>query len=289
MSSGVERHARGSRFAAMTRLVGFARALLLVACGDRSGGEPGPVPNVTVEVVEAWPAGSTVELAPNQNYYVRLAYTTDVPVRIWARPYYRGREVDAGSHGSSLVEDSGETFGWFFLPDPDQRVDEVRINVGRGVDPVASHRVEVVSMRAARAPVTSEPAWVAANRELAKQRELAEVERMASEPMGRFEALLVGGLMGVGPLLGLLALVAPFLAIWRWRGGWRLAAALPLVVMGLVLLNIIVGVVIDPPSHNLWPLELLMVAIVGLVWIGVLALARLFVARRATPGASRSG
>lgn len=270
MSSGVERHARGSRFAAMTRLVGFALASLLVACGDRSGGEPGPVPNVTVEVVEAWPAGSTVELAPNQNYYVRLAYTTDVPVRIWARPYYRGREVDAGSHGSSLVEDSGETFGWFFLPDPDQRVDEVRINVGRGVDPVASHRVEVVSMRAARAPVTSEPASVAANRELAKQRELAEVERMASEPMGRFEALLVGGLMGVGPLLGLLGL-------------------LPLVVMGLVLLNIIVGVVIDPTSHNLWPLELLMVAIVGLVWIGVLALARLFVARRATPGASRSG
>src|SRR3546814_2356088 len=55
------------------------------------------------------------------------------------------------------------------------------------------------------------------------------------------------------PLVGLLALALPAWALWRWRGGWRIAAMVPAALMAFVVLRIVVGVAIDPTSHNLWP------------------------------------
>src|SRR3546814_14587264 len=56
---------------------------------------------VEVEVVEAWPAGDAVTIGTNQNYNLRIAYRADEPVRIWARPWFQGREVAAGSNPRS--------------------------------------------------------------------------------------------------------------------------------------------------------------------------------------------
>src|SRR3546814_18428404 len=72
------------------------------------------------------------------------------------------------------------------------------------------------------------------------------------------------------PLVGLLALALPAWALWRWRGGWRIAAMVPAALMAFVVLRIVVGVAIDPTSHNLWPFELLMAG--GLASVLVLAL-----------------
>src|SRR3546814_1297598 len=87
---------------------------------------------VEVEVVEAWPAGDAVTIGTNQNYNLRIAYRADEPVRIWARPWFQGREVAAGSNPSPRYDaGSGEALGWFFLA-PGQQVDEVRIRAGDG-------------------------------------------------------------------------------------------------------------------------------------------------------------
>src|SRR5690606_37849763 len=70
--------------------------------------------------------------------------------------------------------------------------------------------------------------------------------------------LLVGGLMLALPLMGLLGFLLPIWMVRRWHGGWRAAAALPLGLMLVVVLNIVAGVALNPRSHNLWPFEILM-------------------------------
>src|SRR3546814_20425384 len=68
----------------------------------------------------------------SSDLYLRIAYRADEPVHIWARPWFQGRGVAAGSNPSPRYDaGSGEALGWFFL-DPGQQVDEVRIReIGR--------------------------------------------------------------------------------------------------------------------------------------------------------------
>lgn len=58
----------------------------------------------------------------------------------------------------------------------------------------------------------------------------------------------------------------------RWKGWWRIWALLPIVALGLVVLNIIVGVTQNYTAHNLWPLEILVWSIGGLIFLGLLHL-----------------
>jgi membrane-associated PAP2 superfamily phosphatase len=69
-------------------------------------------------------------------------------------------------------------------------------------------------------------------------------------------------------------LIAPIVAYRRWKGGWRIAAGVPLAGMCFVIVRIIVGTAIDPTSHNLWPFEIGMVAFLALAFIAVVAIAR---------------
>src|SRR3546814_12607509 len=80
-------------------------------------------------------------------------YTTLFRSRSWARPWFQGREVAAGSNPSPRYDaGSGEALGWFFL-DPGQQVDEVRIRAGdgsrKGTHQVATWRVRVAAGTAA--------------------------------------------------------------------------------------------------------------------------------------------
>jgi hypothetical protein len=72
------------------------------------------------------------------------------------------------------------------------------------------------------------------------------------------------------------AILAPQIwAIRAWRGWWRWLAAAPLLVLGADVLLILAQTSVDPTSHNLWPLELAMIAVVGLPVVGLLWLLRL--------------
>jgi hypothetical protein len=88
--------------------------------------------------------------------------------------------------------------------------------------------------------------------------------------------MLVVGALGLG------GLVFPLLALWRWQGGWKLAAAVPAGIVGFVILRIAVGTAADPTSHNLWPFEVLIAGLASLAIIGALALARRFAVVRAS-------
>ncbi len=235
----------------------------------------------TVQVMETYPAGPAVELAHDQNFYLRLAYTVDQPTRIWAEPYFRGAPARAGSNPSRSYDGVGEALGWFFLMDADAQADEVRIRAGDGspggTHEVARYPVRVVQGGGAAAGTVDPPEWVTRLSALDAQAQ-RDAEESNDTPLSGSDVVLFGGFMLLMLALGILGFLAPAWGLWRWRGGWRLAAAVPAVLMAFVVLRIVVGTSSDPSSHNLWPFEVL---IAGAESIGVMLV--LVIARRVWP------
>ncbi|HEU4619046.1 MAG TPA: hypothetical protein VFV10_13480 [Gammaproteobacteria bacterium] len=231
----------------------------------------------TVTVLATEPSGDVVSLRRNETFYLRIGYETDEPVRIWARPYFQGRAVDAGSNPSATYTGSGEALGWFFLIDPDARVDEVRISAGDGTDAgteiVAVYPVQV---RGSASPATREPkpAWVEELKARADAAERAAYEQQTSEPSSPGDTLLLAVFMLAVCVLGLLGIAAPAWALWRWRGGWRVVAAVPAAMMAFVVMRIGLGVSLDPTSHNLWPFEILEAALLSAAIVGLSTVVR---------------
>lgn len=226
-----------------------------------------------VRVVDTWPAGTDVRLARNQNFHLRLAYETDEPVGIWVHAYHRGKEANVGSSPSPRVTGRGEAMGWFFFMQPGDEVDEIRIVAGdgsRGNTPVvATWRGRIVAGGEAAA-ATDEPRWVVDMREQARLAQQRDHEaRMAALPEPG-AMVLAGGFMLAMLALAVVGIGAPLWAIRRWHGGWRLAAMVPAALMAFVVLRIVVGVALDPSSHNLWPFEIAMAA--GISAVVMLAL-----------------
>ncbi|ODU92852.1 MAG: hypothetical protein BGP23_13345 [Lysobacterales bacterium 66-474] len=231
-----------------------------------------------VQVTDTWPAGDTVTLGQNQSFYLHLHYTSEQPVHIWARPYFQGKPAKAGSNPSRVYPaGSGEALGWFFLFDPGTQVDEVRISAGDG----SYNRTPVVatypvSITGGDEPVqdTPQPAWLAALRAADKAAQDADYHRTMNTPPSAGEIALFNGFMLAMVAFGLLSFAWPAWGLWRWRDGWRIAAALPILVMGFVVLRIVVDTARDPTSHNLWPFEIVMWGVLGCGWMMALALAR---------------
>jgi hypothetical protein len=251
--------------------IGLTLVIALLAAG-------GARADVRARIVATDPAGDVIELARDQSLYLRIEYATDRPVSIWARPYFEGKEVAAKSNASIPHDGTGEALGWFAFNQPAE-VDEIRIVAGdgshAGTRQVASYPVKVIgtdrpATRLARA------AWVD---DLSRQEELvrrADYERRMSEPVTTGESLLMSGFM-----LGVVALTVGGLAwpawgLWKWRGGWRAASAVPLLLMGFVVLRIVFDTARDPTSHNLWPFEILIWGIPCILIMLALRIARHF-------------
>jgi len=88
-------------------------------------------------------------------------------------------------------------------------------------------------------------------------------------------------------LVGAVFLLAAFVyaqvrSLARWRGGWRIAAVLPLLGLLFVLARIVFDTQRDPTSHNLWPLEIVFATVIALAALGLLHIARL-ASRARTP------
>jgi hypothetical protein len=237
----------------------------------------------TVEVLETEPASRAVTLGSGQTFYLRLAYSTDTPARIWARPYYQNREVNAGSNPSRVHEGRGEALAWFFfLGESGQRVDEIRITAGDG-SKAGTHEVArlpvSISSGTAPAATAAEPAWLARLKSEEERLQREDYERRMSEPVSVGDQAFAAGFMLVVLALGVGGIALPILALRRWQGAWRLAAALPALWIGLVVLRIVVGTAADPTSHNLWPFEILQASVASLVLVGLLAVGRHFFGR----------
>ena len=97
-----------------------------------------------------------------------------------------------------------------------------------------------------------------------------------NQPVSVGDTLLASGFMLVVVGLLVAGFAAPAWGLWKWRQGWRMAAAVPAALMGFVVLRIVVDVARDPTSHNLWPFEVLMYGTISLAIMAALKIARLF-------------
>lgn len=235
-----------------------------------------------VELVETFPPGPEIVVASGKSVHLRIAYETQAPVRIWAQPYYRGEHADAGSSGSPQYSGKGELLASFFLPNGGQ-VDEIRVTAGNGgsSDPEIARWPLRVYSYANAANLPPEPQWVVALRESQRQASDAARRAQAAQPVSAGEMALFSGFMTGMALLGLVGLVWPAWAVWRWCDHWRKWAMLPLAVMGFVVLRILLGTLIDPTSHNLWPFEILMFGIGSTLAMAIIATLRWRGRRRA--------
>ena len=228
-----------------------------------------------VKVVATDPSAETT-LGRDESFYVRIQYTSDEPITIWARPFFNGKEVSAKSNASFPHSGSGYALGWFELNGP-LRVDEVRIRIGgksRGEFVAASYPVKIID--ATPEPRTREP-WVD---EMLREEQIAQkqaYDKRMNEPISFGSQILMSGFMLL--MLGVLiaGFAVPAWALWKWQGGWRVAAAVPVVLMGFVVLRIVWGTSRDPTSHNLWPFEILIFGAVSLAIMVTLVVARRFI------------
>lgn len=195
----------------------------------------------------------------------------------------RGTKVSwyATSGIESVPAGGGETVLFTFLQpkECDVRVDEIVVkttDAGAGAtppDPAGETHVLPVDATwtvATGADTAESPAWVTEHRAQANARRAAA--RAAEPPPNLFSHLLffAGSLLFVALVIA--AYWLPIRWIRHWEGGWRLAAAACLVPITLSIVNITLGLISDPTSHNLFPFE---IAIAGAIAFGMMIVVRI--------------
>lgn len=223
------------------------------------------------------PLGSTLKL--NQSFYVRLAYYSDAQVNLWARPYSHGQEVkQAVTNPSGKFTGSGDALGWFALTEAGD-VDEIRVRAGGGTPyrewVVANVPVTLHWSVDAAATEHAPPAWVA-GLQLSTAARSAEQADAASKSVTAGETTLFNGFMLTMLLVGVAGIAVPLWSWWKWRGIWRIAAAIPAAVVLFVVLRIVFDTARDPTSHNLWPFEVVMFSGIALVAVWLMKMVRKF-------------
>lgn len=231
--------------------------------------------DVRVRIADTDPPADAT-LGRDQPFYVRIQFESDETIGLWTRAYSDGNPLKGWkSNASAKWSGSGYALGWISFSRP-VSVDEIRIVAGGG-KPYREREVATypVKLRWAEGPATGARApWVA---------ELKQATAAAWEAERRAEAARPASAGGIAltllipPVLVALVLAcvgAPVWALWKWRGGWRLAAVIPFAVMAFVVGRIIVDTARNPKSHNLWPLEIVYSGAAGLGLIVLLALLR---------------
>ncbi len=59
----------------------------------------------------------------------------------------------------------------------------------------------------------------------------------------------------------------PIAATKQWKGGWRIAAVVPLAILGLWIAVIVIGKVENPESQRLWALEIFAWAMLSMIYM----------------------
>jgi len=240
-------------------------ALLVLACVAIPSVAVG---QVRIEVIETDPV-SPAGLGHWQRFNVHFSYESDRPTRVYGEAYWRGRRVTAITSGSPLYPaGAGDGMFWFAYTEPAQ-VDRIVLSAhadgGRAAVAQAAVDVELVWTGERSAPPTP-AAWVTRMDAEAARRQKEAYAAYMNRPTPAWETALFLAL--VWSPVGYA--VAQVFALWRLRAGWRLAAAIPLVPMGAVVLYTIWAY---SRGSNLFPLMLIFTSPLALLYLLVLIVA----------------
>lgn len=75
-------------------------------------------------------------------------------------------------------------------------------------------------------------------------------------------------------------------AVRLWREGWKKAGMLPTAAMAIWTTWAIADIYKDPTSHNLWPIETIMMGVVGFAVFALVGIAHDIAKRRAAKTAA---
>lgn len=202
---------------------------------------------------------SPATLHSDQDVNVGVDYQSDVPVEILVRAVFDSGASQAVTGGlSRLPPGSGHAYGWFAVRTGWARVTGIRVRMWQLPDHKLLQDTVVpvdFSWDGSNGGSRDTPAWVADYRTADRQGNAVYRQAYPAPPTPAGARLLSGGVALLALAAALGGLVLPIWGLLRWRGGTRWLAAIPATVLVLVLLNIVIGVSLDPSSHNLWPLE----------------------------------
>ena len=148
--------------------------------------------------IEAMHPSADATLGRNGTFHVLIAYRSDEPISLWARPFRNGREVtQAMSNASARHEGTGQALGWFALTEPGS-VDEIRIRAGGG-DPYREWELAraavALQWTGADVPDEARPRWVNELQAAEDARMRAEAQRRANEPVSGGDVAFMSGFM----------------------------------------------------------------------------------------------
>jgi hypothetical protein len=255
---------------------------LAVVCWLLSSLLPSPSsasPSIALAILDTDPA-SPATLHNGDTVYLRIEYSSDVPLRIWVEAYQHGKPAAAGAMTNPspvYPAGEGEAFGWFAF---------------RGTATVDQIHLQAAPASARRTPTVDEPepanftwdgqpgamheraAWVGSWQKKQAAAEQQDYDHYMKTPLGVAGdiALVVFGILVMGALAA--CFLWPVWGLIRWRGKWRALAALPLLLVGWHTLTIITDLSADPTSHNLLPFEYLELAVIVLPYMIVVWLFR---------------
>jgi hypothetical protein len=223
-----------------------------------------------VEVIESDPA-SPVTLAHWEQYFVRIAYETDQPIRVRGDAYAGGKRVTAMTSGSPRYEPgTGEALFWFSYTTP-ARVDRVVVwaEDEKTRQPVAKTEIGVDLEWTGQKSATRrrQADWVTHMLAEQNRRSREEIREHMDRPTPWWETMLFFAAIWSIPIYFIMQVVL----LRRWRGGWRVAAAIPAVPMLFILGHAIFAFV---AGSNIFPLGLIFTAAPALMCLLVLMAVR---------------
>jgi hypothetical protein len=219
-----------------------------------------------VRIVESDPS-SRGTLDGRQALYLRITYTSDIPLRFRAKAYNQGALVERGAAynpAPAYPAGQGEALAWLSFDD-EARIDEVRVTaLDEKWREIVTHRFAVDVRWNGVAPRRQrEPAAWASRLSDAQQRMSSSATKDGDGGGGVLGGLLFS-LMGLS--IPLYLILQAFMLV-RLRGGWRKAAMVPLVGMIPLVLFTLFGLL---AGANLWPLMLLFLTPVAVCYLVVL-------------------
>jgi hypothetical protein len=250
----------------MARLFGRAAALALGLWLMPTLSEA----DVRLQVLEIDPA-TPAELGKWEQFYVRAGYEIDRPAYVRGTAFLDGKPVPSMTSGSMRHEaGTGEALFWFAYTTP-ARVDLIVMTAHDAkTNKAIGQAVISVDLTWTGAPVDTprpRPEWVARMQAEQDRRVREESDAYRNRPTPWWETVLFFGMIWSVPGY----CVAQTAALWRWRGGWRVAAGIPVLPMAAVLLYTIVAF---RAGSNLFPLVLIFCAPPALLYLVVLMFLR---------------
>ena len=251
------------RFALSARFVCHALAAVAVLAAGLASAAPS-VAAVTASLTAVDPE-SPATLGSGQSLYVKVEYESDQPLRVQGQGARGGQTVPGMTNGSPVYPAGrGTALAWIAYRGP-ETIDEMRVELS---DARWQHITTVgVSVQATwtAIPGARDPApWVRALNDAQQRAISADMNRAVSGPAAMLSGALAMIFVGCVPLYPVLQAFA----LWRLRGGFRLAASSALFLMLPIYVFCLWALSRD---SNLWPVTAIFASPVAVAWlVGVL-------------------